>query len=128
MTDVPTLLHHWFDEVWNKGRQEAIDELLAPDCIAHGLTDEHGNEVRGPAAFKAFHRNLLAGFSSFRVEVEDALVDGDRVAARCLVTGTQAGSGKPVRFTGMTMIRTKDGKITEGWNNYDFDVMRQQLS
>ena len=26
------LIRRWFDEVWNKGRAEAIYELIAPDC------------------------------------------------------------------------------------------------
>ena len=25
------LIHRWFDEVWNKGRAEAIDEVFAAD-------------------------------------------------------------------------------------------------
>ena len=34
---------------------------------------------------------------------------------------------KPVEFTGMTMVRVKDGKIVEAWNNFDFMAMFQQL-
>ena len=36
------LIHRWFEEVWNKGREEVIDELFAADGIAHGLADESG--------------------------------------------------------------------------------------
>ena len=31
-----TILHCWFEEVWNKGRAELIDEMIAPEAIAHG--------------------------------------------------------------------------------------------
>ncbi len=47
-----TILHHWFEEVWNKGRREVIDEMLSPDAIAHGLTDAKGNEVGGAEALQ----------------------------------------------------------------------------
>ena len=54
--------------------------------------------------------------------------------ARCLVTGTHTGeslgrpsTGKPVIFHGMTMVRLKDGKIVESWNNFDFMTMYKQL-
>jgi len=35
--EMKSVLHRWFEEVWNKGREEAIDELFAEDGIAHGL-------------------------------------------------------------------------------------------
>ncbi len=34
-----TILHRWFKEVWNNGRTEVIDEMIAPNAIAHGLED-----------------------------------------------------------------------------------------
>lgn len=34
-----TSLHRWFEEVWNNGRAELIDEMIAPNAIAHGLED-----------------------------------------------------------------------------------------
>ncbi len=39
------LIRRWFEEVWNKGREEAIDEMFAADGIAHGLADEAGNAL-----------------------------------------------------------------------------------
>jgi predicted ester cyclase len=128
MADGPTLFHRWFEEVWNKGRQDVIDELMAEDCIVHGLTDENGIELRGPSPFKAFHSRFCKDFVVLRIDVQEVLVDGDLLAGRCLVTGTHGATGKPVTFTGMSMVRVKNGKFVEAWNNYDFDVMRQQLS
>lgn len=128
MTGALTLVHRWFEEVWNRGNEQAIDEMMADDCIAHGLTDESGNEMRGVAPYKAFFRNFRTSFPDIQVQVEDCLVDGDRIAARCLVTGTQSASNKPVRFTGMTIVRHKNGKILEAWNNFDFQAMNQQLA
>ena len=49
-----TLAHEWFEEVWNKSQINAIDRLLASDAVAHGLFDEHGQELRGPAGFRPF--------------------------------------------------------------------------
>jgi hypothetical protein len=37
----------WFDEVWNKGRREAIAELLSPDSVLH----EAGIDSKGPDGF-----------------------------------------------------------------------------
>jgi len=48
-----TLIHRWFEEVWNQGREETIDELFARDAIAFGL-GETEQPVHGPSEFKKF--------------------------------------------------------------------------
>jgi predicted ester cyclase len=127
MANAFTPMHRWFEEVWNQGREEAIDEMMADDCIAHGLVDKDGNELRGIAPYKAFFRGFQSDFANLRVDVLDAITDGERMAAHCLVTGKHLASGKPVTFTGMTFTRWRDGKIVEAWNNFDFHVMEKQL-
>jgi len=129
-----TVAHRWFEEVWNQKREAAIDELMAADAMVHGITDPDGNQVRGPAAFKPVFRHFCAAFPDIRITVEDAVVDGDKVAVRCSVTGTHSGPGvvasptnKPISFTGMCFVRIENGRIAEGWNNFDFLAMYQQL-
>jgi steroid delta-isomerase-like uncharacterized protein len=129
-----TLAHEWFDKVWNKCQIEAIDRLLANDAIAHGLVDRQGNELRGPAGFKPFFLQFTEAFPDIHVEVVDTVCEGDKIAARCIVTGTHHGdtlgvpaSHKPIRFTGITILRINDGKISEAWNNFDFQELSRQI-
>ncbi|HJR08733.1 MAG TPA: ester cyclase [Pyrinomonadaceae bacterium] len=132
--DPRALIHRWFEEVWNKGRAEAIDELFAEDGVAHGLSDETGAPLRGPQGFKPFFQRFRDAFPNIEVIVEDTVAEGDRVAARCTVRATHAGEGlgfaatqKPVDFTGIAIVRVRDGKIVEAWNNFDFMAMFQQI-
>jgi steroid delta-isomerase-like uncharacterized protein len=125
-----TVLHRWFEQVWNQGREDAIDELMTQDSLVHGLEVQ----IQGPAAFKPFWRKFKAAFPDMRITVEQCLIDGDMMAVRCSVTGSHTGDGLPVpasgnkaAFTGMCMARIRDGKIAEGWNNFDFMSMYQQL-
>ena len=131
---IKTLLHRWFEEVWNNGRADAIDEMFACEGIAHGLTDESGNELCGPEGFKPFFESFRSAFPDLQVVVEDTVAEGDKIAARCTVRGTHRGEGigisatdSPVEFTGMTIVRVKDGKIVEAWNNFDFMTMFKQV-
>lgn len=129
-----TLAHRWFEEVWNKQREDVIDELMHEDCVAFGLNDADGNPLRGPAGFKTLFAAFTSAFPDIHVTVEETVSEGDRIAARCTVTGTHMGEGlgieptqKSIAFTGLVLIKIKDGKFIEGWNQFDFMNMYQQL-
>jgi steroid delta-isomerase-like uncharacterized protein len=128
------LLRRWFDEVWNQGRAEAIDELFADDGIAHGLSEDEASPLRGPAGFKPFHQVFRGAFPDIDVVIEDMIAEGDKVVARCTVRGKHAGdhlgiaaTNAPVSFDGIAIVRIADGKIVEAWNNFDFMKMNKQV-
>jgi steroid delta-isomerase-like uncharacterized protein len=127
------LARRWFEEVWNKGRPEAIDELLDADVIAHGL-GSNGKDLRGPAGFKQFHQKFIGAFPDIRIQVEEVIAERDLVAIRFSGAATHRGdhlgvaaTQKPVTFTGMSFIRCRNGKIVEGWNNFDVMGLMQQI-
>ena len=129
-----TLVHEWFNEVWNKRDATAIDRLLGARTLVHGITDAKGGPVRGPAGFKEFHRQFLEAFPNIKVKVLATVSEGDQIAARCVVTGKHTGTSlgfpathKEVEITGMCLARIKKGKIVEAWNNFDFLSLHQQL-
>ena len=133
-TENKALVQRWFEEVWNKGRAEAIDEMFAADGIANGLADENGEPLRGPDNFKTFFYKFRDAFPDIQVVVEDTVAEGDKVAARCAVRATHQGAGlgfaptqKPVEITGIAIVRVKDGQIVEAWNNFDFMRLYQQI-
>jgi steroid delta-isomerase-like uncharacterized protein len=128
------LLRRWFDEVWNKGNADAIDELLSAEGIAHGLSDDESTPLRGPAGFKPFHDSFRGAFPDIEVVVEDMIAEGDKVVARCSVRGKHTGdhlgiaaSNSPVLFSGIAIVRIEHGKIVEAWNNFDFLKMNRQI-
>jgi steroid delta-isomerase-like uncharacterized protein len=128
------LLQRWFDEVWNKGRVDAVKEMFAADGVAHGLLEDPESPMRGPDDFKPYHEVFRGAFPDVEVVVEDMIAEGDKVAARCLVRGKHSGdhlgiaaTQAPVSFTGMCIVRISDGMIVEAWNNFDFMRMNKQI-
>jgi predicted ester cyclase len=59
------------------------------------------------------------------VEVEEQVVERDRVTSRFVVTGTSYG--RRVRFNGITISRFEDGLIVEDWSVTDTLGMLRQL-
>ena len=124
------LIRRWFEEVWTKGRADAIDEMLASDSIIHGL----GDEAMGPAGFKTFHSAYRSAFPDVTVHVDDVVAEGDMVALRWTAAATHRGhlmglapTGQSARFGGMGIVRVRDGKIVESWNVFDQLGMFKQL-
>ena len=129
-----TFVHRWFEEVWNKGRAAAIDEMLAPGAVVHGIKGPDGAELRGPAGFKPFFEMFRAAFPDIHVEVEETIIDGEKFSGRCVARGTHKGplggfpaTQKQIEFSGMCMAVVRDGKMTEVWNTWDFVTMYRQL-
>lgn len=127
------LLRRWFEEVWNQKSEAAIDELLAPDCVAYGLPDPDA-VLHGPEAFKSLYRNFLNAFPDLQIEVLDVIAAGDRAAARWRVTATHLGdglgfpaTGKLITLDGATIFVFSGGRIKEGWNTMDVRQLFETL-
>jgi steroid delta-isomerase-like uncharacterized protein len=128
------LLHRWFEEVWNNGRAEAIEEMFDENGIAHGLSEDPSNPIKGPSGYRPFYTTFRKAFPNIMVVVEDMIAEGDKVAARCSVRAKHEGefmgraaTQAPVEFTGITIVRIHNGKIVEAWNNFDFMTMYKQI-
>src|SRR3981189_1508392 len=85
------LLNRGVDGGWNKGRADAVEEMFAAEGVAHGLSDDAGNPLRGPEGFKEFHAKFRSAFPDMVVTIEDMIAEGDKVAARCSVRGRHTG-------------------------------------
>ena len=117
------LIRRIIAEAFNEGNLEVVDEALAADYLDHQVDPDAPG---GPAAFKAFVRAFRATFPDVRVEVEDLIAQGDRVALRVTWRGSQQGAlgaipatGLPVEFGGYHIYRLEDGKIAEHWGLQD---------
>jgi steroid delta-isomerase-like uncharacterized protein len=127
------LFRRWFEEVWNQGRPDAVAEMMAEDCVNHGLSED-GQPLRGAADFMPFHTKFREAFPGVEVVVEDLVAEGDKVAGRCSVRGEHVGdslgfkaTGTTAEFDGIAIAQVRDGKFVETWNNFDFMKMYKQL-
>ena len=127
-----TLVHRWFDEVWNHGHEETIDGLLTSDALAHGLGE--GADTRGPAGFKVFWRNMRTALPDINIRIEDTIVNGDKAVVRLALEGTHLGeglglppSGRRVSLAGIVILRMAGGRIAEAWNSWDQLGLLQQI-
>jgi steroid delta-isomerase-like uncharacterized protein len=129
-----SLMRRWFQDVWNEGRVQTIYDLLDEHISGWGQ-DQPGVEIKKPADFVAFYNRIHGAFPNQKTIVEDAFGAGDKVVVRWSSVMTHTGdhlgipaTNKEVRITGITITRIVNGKIVEGWDNWDQLALAQQLT
>ena len=128
-----SVLHEWFDEIWNQGNEAAVHRLLAENGVLHDLAQD-GKDSSGPSGFLEFFRKFHAAFPDMHIKVHETVSEGELQACRWEARGTHTGDtlGFPatrsaVTFSGMSMARIAQGKIVEGWNVWDAAGLNKQL-
>jgi len=107
-----------FAQVWAAGGLHIVDELASPEIlVSYPLPPE---PLRGAEAFKAFLTEWIGGLPDASVTVDDMVAEGDKVACRWTMRGTQEGplfgfppTGRSVQFSGFTFYRIAGGKVVE---------------
>jgi len=133
-TDPAVFLTRWFEEVWNRRRRDAIDELMAPSC----LTKVEGmDQPLTRDAFKEYHRAFLSAVPDLRAEVLFVTTDGTRSIVSWRARGTHLGPGlgippsrKPVDFAGLSVFEIADERIVSGldrWNRGEMIASLMQV-
>jgi len=120
------IVGRWFSEFWGAEFDPAvIDELAAP-----GIRFEYSLHApcRGRDEVRAFATKFRAAFPDLNFwGTADLIADGDYVVGQWEGGGTHtgeafddmpigalpAGTGKTMRFTGITVLKVENGLITE---------------
>ncbi len=122
-----------FYEIINKATYDLLDQVLDQNIVWHDLLLP-GGEVQGIENFKKVLKMFRSAFPDLRIKLDDQIVEGDKVATRFVIQGTQKGdlmeiraTGKPIRVTGISIIRFANGKAVEEWIEEDSLGLMHQL-
>src|SRR5688500_19238431 len=114
-------------------RQPAWDrrDAAAPaaDHTEDGVVESRlaGGTARGREAIEKLYNTYMSAFGDMRLEQDDLLIDGDRVALLARVSGTDTGgfmgmpaSGRQVYLPTVFVFELHDGRIARERRIYDF--------
>ena len=125
-------LYDDFNRCFGTGDFTLLDEVIASGVIDHSPAP---GQAPGSEGLKRVLQGFLIAFPDFHFTVEDMVAEGDKVASRLTVTGTQRGplpqgipaTGKPVAVGLVDMVRVANGKVVERWGVIDNLGLLQQL-
>ena len=134
---VPTnkeIARRFREDLWNAGDLSLADELVARDCLLHSVVPFPIDFARGPDAVRHLVFFYQMAFSEIRVTAEQIVAEGDMVAVRWTARARHTGhllglppTGRETVTTGIDMLRIVDGKIVEGWVDWDALSLLEQL-
>lgn len=126
------IIETYFNEVWNKGRVDLLDELLADNYINH--TPSTPNPPKGAKGLKPIVEAIRKGFPDLHYEIKDIISTREKVIARVVMTGTQSDTlfgvpptGKKIQVNQINIEVIANGKIAEHWRVTDELIMMKQL-
>ena len=127
------LVHRWFEEVWNKQREEAIDEMFSPDGKAYGFPGPDSVLI-GPEKFKAIHRYFLGAFPDMRITVREVICEDDHVAVTWVANMTHLGDSlgfaptfQKVSLEGCSVLTVRNGQLQDGKNYMEIEALIGRL-
>jgi predicted ester cyclase len=115
-------------EYYNRGDWDRFDGVVG------GAYAHHNNSLTlNLSQFKRGAAWIRAGIPDFRIDIEDMVAGGDKVAVRFVGRGTHLGSlygetptSKSIALYGIVIYRVQDGMIAEDWEALDEgDLMKQ---
>jgi uncharacterized protein (TIGR02246 family) len=119
------------EAAWRGRDAPALAMDHAPDGVVVSPT---GGVLEGRAEIERIYRVWFAAFPDLMVSTEDLLVDGDRVALLCRITGSHAGeffgvapTGRRIEVAGAFIYRLQNGQIVHERRVLDFTGLLVQV-
>ena len=119
-------------EIWDEGRIDLIDELIAEDLVDH--IEVPGLEATGRERYRANVVMVRTAFPDFRNPLGLVVAEGDIAVSYGRIVGTNTGemmgmppTGKTVDVLSFGMLRFKDGQAIERWGVHDTFAHTEQL-
>jgi len=116
----------------SSGDFDAIDQVVSPNFVEHETVDP--GLPAGREGMKALFKTVRQAMPDMVMTPEDIVVEGDRVAVRAVMTGTQTGeflgippSGKHVQITVMDLVRMENNQVAEHWGVSDMLAFMTQI-
>jgi limonene-1,2-epoxide hydrolase len=118
-------------DVIEQGIVANIENVFAPNWVNH---DPSLPPMQGLEGAKTLVGLWSGGLSKTKVTIEDSVTEGDRVAVRFRIMGTNSGemmgipaTGRLINVVGTGIFWVVDGKVTDNWVNFDALGLMQQL-
>ena len=126
LEQMKTIVRQFVVEPWSNGNLNVLDEVCAPNYSLEG---------QGLSMLKQAITTFRNAIPDLKVDIGEMIAEDDQVAYRWTMHGTHLGeyegiaaTGKPVTFTGITIVRFANGKIVHDQFQSSSPSLTEQVS
>ena len=117
-----SMVYRWVEAAWNHGDFSSSSQIYPAAYLLHDTSAPQ--PFQGPMGLRGFISAFRGAMPDLHMSIEQIVAEGDCVAWRFRVTGTQTGtlngipaSGRKVDVTGEVFSRFSDGQWVEDYSN-----------
>jgi len=132
MSEASKKVVHQIEEAWDSNQLDKLDAMFEPNFRQHAAAVQ-------PASLdsaKQMHQMSMQAMPDRKAEVIETIAEGDKVAVRVRLTGTNSGgfpwlnipaNGNKIDIEWISIYTLKDGKVSEHRAVMDIMGLMQQL-
>ena len=116
--DIKQITRQFFDDAYNQGNLEGIDNLVTPSFVYHA----RGEDVQGIENFKKWIASDRVAFPDMRFTIVDSIAESNKIASTFVVEGTHKqefrgipATHKKFETVGITVFHFDGNEIKEAW-------------
>ncbi|MGH8996366.1 MAG: ester cyclase [Acidimicrobiales bacterium] len=120
-----------YELAFSRGQLDILDQYIKEDYVNH---NKPPNAAPGRAGLKATMVRLRGSCPDLAFVIEELVCEGDRVAVRARMQGTDTGgmngappTGRKFSIDSLAMIRLEGGTVVERWGLHDTEKLESQL-
>ncbi|WP_459477910.1 ester cyclase [Clostridium saccharoperbutylacetonicum] len=129
------IVRKFFEEVRSGINPDYANKLMAEKVVAHQIiSEEEQMVIRTPKDYSEHVVEMIDAYGKFFVEIQEFLVQGNKVYVRWKQTGKHVGEidgyqpiGLPVIQIASAVYRVENEKISEYWIQIDRAGIQKQL-
>jgi steroid delta-isomerase-like uncharacterized protein len=121
----------YIQAIFNEARFDQLDGYLAD---GYEIKDAPPGSAPGAAGIREVVTMFRTAFPDMVITLDEVIAEGDWVASKSTLQGTHRGdflglapTGRTVNVTSLTMVKLRDGRLTESWVKNDVAAMMRQL-
>lgn len=115
----------------NQGDVGAVDDFVTDDVRYYNAPP---GLAPGIAGYRDLMRMYLSAFPDLQMTIDDLIAEGDTVVVRLTGRGAQRGefmgiapTGKTISASAISIMRFREGRLAEEWEQVDALSLLQQL-
>ncbi len=132
LEDNKDLVRRLYEECWNRGDLEQVDEMYTKDCKFHDAV--FPSLSPGAESMRRHIQMCRTAFPDIKFRIDNVIAEKEEVVVHWTANGTQKAAflgvpatNRSAEVSGTTICKIKNNKIAEQWADWNLLTLLERL-